>query len=165
MPGSTSGDQRARDHPAHVAAADFTIPYYVTFGQIVIRRGDAPLNGLAELKGKSVSTLKSSQMEQLLRQAGGIDVRSYEEEIDAYSDLKLKRIDATLMDFPIAVYYAQPDRDLQFTGQPVGRIEYGIALKKGLIPTCSPPSTGHSPPCSRTARCAASSTIGPCGAR
>lgn len=120
--------------PDHLAAADFTIPYYVTFGQIVIRRGDAPLNGIAELKGKSVGTLKSSQMELLLRQAGGIDVRSYEEEIDAYSDLKLKRIDATLMDFPIAVYYAQPDRDLQFTGQPVGRIEYGIALKKGAHP-------------------------------
>lgn len=119
---------------AHQAAADFSIPYYTTFGQIVIRRGDAPLETLADLKGKSVGTLKSSQMEYVLRQAGGIDVRSYDEEIDAYSDLKLKRIDATLMDFPIAVYYAQPDRELQFTGQPVGRIEYGIALKKGAHP-------------------------------
>ncbi len=118
----------------HQAAADFSIPYYTTFGQIVIRRGDAPLNTLADLKGKSVGTLKSSQMEYVLRQAGGIDVRTYDEEIDAYSDLKLKRIDATVMDFPIAVYYAQPDRALQFVGQPVGRIEYGIALKKGAHP-------------------------------
>jgi polar amino acid transport system substrate-binding protein len=38
------------------------------------------------------------------------------------------------MDFPIAVYYAQPDRELQFTGAPVGRIEYGIAVKKGSNP-------------------------------
>lgn len=115
----------------HQAAADFSIPYYITFGQIVIRRGDAPVQTLADLKGKSVGTLKSSQMEYVLRQAGGIDVRTYDEEIDAYSDLKLKRIDATVMDFPIAVYYAQPDRELQFVGQPVGRIEYGIALEKG----------------------------------
>ncbi|WP_454918584.1 ABC transporter substrate-binding protein/permease [Xanthobacter sediminis] len=119
---------------AHQAAADFSIPYYTTFGQIVIRRGDTPVDSLAGLKGKSVGTLKSSQMEYVLRQAGGIDVRSYEEEIDAYSDLKLKRIDATVMDFPIAVYYAQPDRELQFTGPPVGRIAYGIALKKGAHP-------------------------------
>lgn len=119
---------------AHQAAADFSIPYYTTFGQIVIRRGDMPVDGLADLKGKSVGTLKSSQMEYVLRQAGGIDVRSYDEEIDAYADLKLKRIDATVMDFPIAVYYAQPDRELQFTGPPIGRIAYGIALKKGAHP-------------------------------
>ena len=119
---------------AHRAGADFSIPYYTTFGQIVIRRGDDPVQTLSDLKGKSVGTLKSSQMEYVLRQAGGIDVRTYDEEIDAYSDLKLKRIDATVMDFPIAVYYAQPDRALQFTGQPVGRIEYGIALKKGAHP-------------------------------
>lgn len=119
---------------AHQAAADFSIPYYTTFGQIVIRRGEMPVDGLADLKGKSVGTLKSSQMEYVLKQAGGIDVRSYDEEIDAYSDLKLKRIDATVMDFPIAVYYAQPDRELQFTGPPIGRIAYGIALKKGAHP-------------------------------
>ncbi|MQT11136.1 ABC transporter permease subunit [Rhizobiales bacterium Sp-1] len=120
--------------PAHQAAADFTIPYYTTFGQIVIRRGDAPLQTVADLKGKSVGTLKSSQMEYILRAAGNIDVRTYDEEIDAYSDLKLKRIDATVMDFPIAVYYAQPDRELQFTGEPVGQIQYGIAVKKGAHP-------------------------------
>ncbi|MFG1466750.1 ABC transporter permease subunit, partial [Xanthobacter sp. DSM 24535] len=120
--------------PAHQAAADFSTPYYTTFGQIVIRRGDAPIDNLEGLKGKKVGTLKSSQMEYVLRNAGGIDLRTYDEEIDAYSDLKLKRIDATVMDFPIAVYYAQPDRELQFTGQPIGRIEYGIALKKGAHP-------------------------------
>ena len=120
--------------PEHQAAADFTIPYYVTYGQIVIRKGDPEVAGLEQLRGKSVGTLKSSQMERVLRAFGGIDVRSYEQEIDAYSDLKLKRIDATVMDFPIAVYYAQPDDALQFTGTPVGRIEYGIALKKGGDP-------------------------------
>lgn len=120
--------------PEHQAAADFTIPYYVTYGQIVIRKGDPEVPGLEQLRGKSVGTLKSSQMERVLRNFGGIDVRSYEEEIDAYSDLKLKRIDATVMDFPIAVYYAQPDDALQFTGSPVGRIEYGIAVKKGGDP-------------------------------
>ncbi|OYX70968.1 MAG: amino acid ABC transporter permease [Rhizobiales bacterium 32-66-11] len=120
--------------PDHQAVADFSAPYYTTFGQIVIRRGDAPIDNLEGLKGKRVGTLKSSQMEYVLRNAGGIDLRTYDQEIDAYSDLKLKRIDATVMDFPIAVYYAQPDRELQFTGQPIGRIEYGIALKKGAHP-------------------------------
>lgn len=120
--------------PAHLAGADFSIPYYTTFGQIVIRRGETPVDGLVELKGKKVGTLKSSQMEYVLRKVGGIDVRTYDEEIDAYSDLKLGRLDATVMDFPIAVYYALPDRELQFTGPMVGRIEYGIAMKKGADP-------------------------------
>jgi polar amino acid transport system substrate-binding protein len=119
---------------AHQAAADFSIPYYITFGQIVIRRGDPPIENLAALKGKRVGTLQASQMEYVLRAAGNIDVRVYDEEIDAYSDLKLGRIDATVMDFPIAVYYAKPDRALEFTGDPIGRIEYGIALKKGAHP-------------------------------
>jgi polar amino acid transport system substrate-binding protein len=118
---------------AHQAAVDFSIPYYTTFGQIVIRKGDPPLQTLADLKGKRVGTLKASQMEYVLRDAG-IDLRSYDEEIDAYSDLKLGRVDATLMDYPIAVYYARPDPALQFTGDPIGRIEYGIAVKKGSNP-------------------------------
>jgi len=120
--------------PQHQAVVDFTVPYYVTYGQIVIRRGDKPVNDLSDMKGQTVGTLGGSQMEYVLRHAEGLIVRDYDEEIDAYTDLRNGRIDATVMDYPIAVYYAKPDRALQFVGDPVGRIEYGIAMKKGAHP-------------------------------
>ncbi len=117
--------------PEHQAAVDFSLPYYVTYAQFAIRRGEPPIEDLAGAKGKTVGTLKASQAEMLLNQAGNITVRTYDQEINAYDDLRNGRIDAVLLDAPIAIYYAGPDRALQLVGRPVGRIEYGVAVKKG----------------------------------
>jgi polar amino acid transport system substrate-binding protein len=117
--------------PEHAAAVDFSLPYYVTYAQFAIRRGDPPIEDLAGARGKTVGTLKASQAEMLLNRAGGITVRTYDQEINAYDDLRNGRIDAVLLDAPIGVYYAGPDRALQLVGRPVGRIEYGVAVKKG----------------------------------
>lgn len=117
--------------PEHAAAVDFSLPYYVTYAQFAIRRGDPPIEDLAGAKGRTVGTLKASQAEMLLTRAGGITVRTYDQEINAYDDLRNGRIDAVLLDAPIGVYYAGPDRALQLVGRPVGRIEYGVAVRQG----------------------------------
>ncbi|MBN9524596.1 MAG: ABC transporter permease subunit [Alphaproteobacteria bacterium] len=117
--------------PERAAAVDFSVPYWITHAQFAIRRGDPPIDDLAAARGKTVGTLKASQAEMLLTRAGGITVRTYDQEINAYDDLRNGRIDAVLLDAPIGVYYAGPDRALQLVGRPVGRIEYGVAVKKG----------------------------------
>ncbi|OYX82810.1 MAG: hypothetical protein B7Y75_05980, partial [Azorhizobium sp. 35-67-5] len=43
-------------------SVNFSIPYYTTFGQIVIRRGDPAIAGLKGLKDKTVGTLKASRI-------------------------------------------------------------------------------------------------------
>ncbi|WP_428395999.1 ABC transporter substrate-binding protein/permease [Lichenicoccus sp.] len=116
--------------PEHAAAVDFSRPYYRTFEQIVVRRGTVGLDTLAALRGHVVGTLKASLADRMLQAEPGIAVRRYDEETDAYSDLALHRLDAVLLDWPIALYYAAPNARLALVGAPVGSLSYGLALRK-----------------------------------
>lgn len=117
--------------PEHRQVVDFSRPYYHTFEQIVVRRDQVGLDSLASLRGHVVGTLKASLADRILQNEPGISVRYYDEEINAYSDLAAHRLDATLLDWPIALYYAGSDPRLKFVGAPVGALSYGIALPKG----------------------------------
>lgn len=78
----------------------------VGYGQtlrLVVRKEAHDLNSLADLQGKVVGTLKFSLAHRLLEAHRGIDVRSYEGQINAYDDLANGRLDAVLMDHPIAL--------------------------------------------------------------
>ena len=116
--------------PEHQAAVDFSIPYYTTFEQLTVRAGD-PYRSLDDLRGRKVGTLKASLGERILQAAGDLVVVGYDEETDAYSDLANGRVDAVLLDYPIALYYAAPNQALRLVGEPIGRIRYGLALRKG----------------------------------
>lgn len=116
--------------PEHQVAVDFSIPYYTTFEQLTVRAGD-PYRSLDDLRGRKVGTLKASLGERILQAAGDLVVVGYDEETDAYSDLANGRVDAVLLDYPIALYYAAPNQALRLVGEPIGRIRYGIALRKG----------------------------------
>ena len=116
--------------PEHEQAVDFSIAYYTTFEQLAVRAGD-PYRALADLHGHKVGTLKASLGERILQAAGNLNVVSYDEETDAYSDLANGRVDAVLLDYPIALYYATPNPALRLVGEPIGRIRYGIAIRKG----------------------------------
>ncbi len=95
-----------------------------------MRAGD-PYRTLADLHGHKVGTLKASLGERILQSAGDLVVVGYDEETDAYSDLANGRVDAVLLDYPIALYYATPNAALRLVGEPIGRIRYGIAMRKG----------------------------------
>ncbi|HKT12053.1 MAG TPA: ABC transporter substrate-binding protein/permease [Terriglobia bacterium] len=109
---------------------NFTIPYYATTEQLSVRKTDHSIHSLADLKGKIVGTLKFSLAERVLERQRGIHVRTYDGQINAYEDLANGRLDAVLMDWPIALYYSKPDPKLKFTGGPISHIEYGIGVRK-----------------------------------
>jgi polar amino acid transport system substrate-binding protein len=109
---------------------NFSIPYYACGEQLSVRVGENSINSLADLKGKVVGTLKASLAQRILEREGGIEVRSYENQNNAYDDLALGRLQAVLMDWPIAVYYSKPNPKLKFVGPSVERMEYGIAVRK-----------------------------------
>jgi len=117
--------------PEHRAVVDFSTPYYRTFEQIVVRRDQAGLDSLALLRGHVVGTLKASLADRILSQDPQIRVRYYDEETNAYADLANGRLDAVLLDAPIALYYAKPDPRLKLVGAAVGELTYGIAIPKG----------------------------------
>jgi hypothetical protein len=54
----------------------------------------------------------------------------YDGVVEPYRDLVLGRVDAVLLDLPIAIYYARPNQDLRFTGPPIARGYYAIAFRK-----------------------------------
>jgi polar amino acid transport system substrate-binding protein len=109
---------------------DFSLPYYVTTLQISVRVEENSINSLADLKGKTVGTLKYSLAQRVLEGAGGIRLRTYDGLINAYQDLGFGRLDAVFNDYPIAIYYSKPNPKLKFTGPPVERVLYAIGLRK-----------------------------------
>jgi polar amino acid transport system permease protein/polar amino acid transport system substrate-binding protein len=107
----------------------FTVPYYATSEQLSVRTSESSIHGLSDLNGRIVGTLKFSLAQRLLEKEVGIEIRSYEGQINAYEDLANGRLDAVLMDWPIAMYYSRPNPALKFTGPPIGHLEYGIGVR------------------------------------
>ena len=111
----------------------FSIPYYITFEQLVVRKDDNHIKNLKTLKGKAVGTLSSSLAETILKELEGVEIRTYESEYNSFTDLKLGRIDAVLIDAPVAIQYAKPDPELKFVGPEIKQLSYGIAIKLNNI--------------------------------
>jgi polar amino acid transport system substrate-binding protein len=116
--------------PEHQQRIAMSRPYYVYSQQIVTRRDNEGLTSLVELKGKPVGVLSSSVAQRLAEKAGGIDLRIYPGNVESFRDLKAHRIDAVVLDLPIAIYYAKPDLDLKLSGAPFARGYYAVGIKK-----------------------------------
>jgi polar amino acid transport system substrate-binding protein len=109
---------------------NFSLPYYATGEQLSVRLEENSINSLVDLKGKTAGTLKYSLAQRVLERHGGIKVRTYDGQINAYQDLANGRLDAVLMDWPIAVYYSKTNPRLKFTGPVFELMQYGICLRK-----------------------------------
>ncbi|MDX9789838.1 MAG: ABC transporter substrate-binding protein/permease [Candidatus Kapabacteria bacterium] len=107
----------------------FSEPYYITFARIVTLKNKPDFNSLSDLRSLKAGCLKNSLAERLLSSEPSVKTMSYEGEVNAFEDLKNGRLDAVLVDEPIAIYYASWNPEMKMTGQPVGKIYYGIALR------------------------------------
>lgn len=117
--------------PEHEQGVLFSRPYYMTTERITVRRDQQGLDTLAALHGHVVGTLKDTTAERMLQADPSIRIRAYEEETNAYTDLKNGRLDAVLLDGTIALYYGSPDPDLKLVGEPIGQVAYGVAFAQG----------------------------------
>lgn len=117
--------------PARSRKILFSQPYYVYTEQLVVRKDEAGIKDAKHLKGKKVGTLSGTTAQNILETLGGVDVKIYSGQVEPYEDLALGRLDAVLLDLPIAAYYAKPNPKLKYAGPPVGEGFYGIAMRKG----------------------------------
>lgn len=117
--------------PDRAQEIDFSIPYYVGYEQLVVRKDTYDINALEDCKGRVVATMKATLAERILETYPDIQIRSYDGQYEPYEDLIIKRNDAVLMDHPIALYYAYHRKELKFVGPPIGRMLYGVGLRKG----------------------------------
>jgi polar amino acid transport system substrate-binding protein len=60
---------------------------------------------------------------------GGTDLRIYPGNVESLRDLKTGRIEAVLLDLPIALYYAKPDPALKFSGESFAPGYYGVGVR------------------------------------
>ena len=110
----------------------FTRPYYRYAQALVVRQHEARFADLDGLKrvGGVVGTLDETAALRLLDRLG-VQRRIYEGQVEPYNELASGRIDAVLLDVPIAEYYARPNPRLRFLGAPFDPGVYAIALKPG----------------------------------
>jgi polar amino acid transport system substrate-binding protein len=109
----------------------FSKPYYLYRQQLVVRGDEerfATMRGCRATPGVTVGTMEATAAERLL-DGWGVRKESYPSPLEAYQDLALGRADAVLLDWPMAEYYARPDRRLKFAGRPFARGYYAIAFR------------------------------------
>lgn len=109
----------------------FSRPYYIYTEQLVVRKDEEAIQSVDDLKGKKVGTLSGTVAQDILMKMGDVDVKIYAGQVEPYEDLAIGRLDAVLLDLPIAAYYAKPNPKLKYAGQPVGEGSYAIAIRKG----------------------------------
>ncbi len=108
----------------------FSKPYYLTYQRLTVRAGNTTITKLEHTQGKRVGTLAGTLAQRILNeQSFPLETVTYNEEVHLFNDLMLGRIDAVLMDEPVTLYYAKPNPELKMVGAPIGRMEYGIALR------------------------------------
>jgi polar amino acid transport system substrate-binding protein len=118
--------------PERKQVVRFSRPYYVYRQQLVVRVGEdrfKTLKGCRELPGGGViGTMEATAAERLLDDLN-IKKKSYLSPTEAYQDLALGRIDAVLIDYPMAVAYAARNDRLKFAGRPTAKGYYAIAFR------------------------------------
>ncbi len=108
----------------------FSWPYYLTQEVLAVSRRNTDIRSLEDTRDHKVGTLGASLAERILRQQNfPLNILTYNEEVHLYSDLALGRLDAVLLDEPIALYYAKPNPELKLVGQKVGKMEYGVVTR------------------------------------
>lgn len=107
----------------------FSEPYFVYSQQITVHKDTQDINSLEDLKGKKVATLSGSAAEDILRSVPEIQVRAISEIIYCYEDLESGKVDAVLLDTPIAAAYGATNPKLKNVGTTFAQGNYVIAFR------------------------------------
>ena len=84
----------------------FSSPYYYSTLSMTIRLDETRIRASEDLPTHTVGTLKASLAERYLQELGVTEIKTYDNQAHPYIDLVLGRLDAVVMDTPIALYYA-----------------------------------------------------------
>src|SRR5499426_4225654 len=108
---------------------NFSNPYFYSTITLTRRIDDDRVQRAEDIRGLKVGVLKVTFAEKYVQSLGNVTIRSYDGQVQPYIDLALDRLDAVVMDTPIALYYA--------TGPHVKNIElsaaqmtFGIGIRK-----------------------------------
>ncbi|MDZ4780855.1 MAG: ABC transporter substrate-binding protein/permease [Planctomycetia bacterium] len=107
----------------------FSRPYFIFAQQLTVRKDEEAIRTLDDCLRRPVGTLSGSAAAELLETAGARDVTGYDDNVGPYLDLDLGRVDAVLLDAPIAVYYASTNPRLKLVEPTFAPGEYAIGMR------------------------------------
>jgi polar amino acid transport system substrate-binding protein len=117
------------DTPERSRIVLFSEPYYVYSQQLTVQRRTNGVRTLADLHGKRVGTLSGTAAEDILRRTAGVTAVVSPEIIYSYRDLENGKLDAVLLDKPIAVAYGASNPKLKNVGDSFSEGRYIIAFR------------------------------------
>ena len=112
---------------------NFSDVYYQLPDVIVVRKDETAIKTQADLKGKTVGVQLGSASEQLADQMQDLlkEIKRYNYNPEAFTDLKFKRIDAVLVGYAYAVNQIKTDPAYKVVGEPLSQAEIVMVLPKG----------------------------------
>lgn len=112
---------------------NFSDVYYELPDVIVVRKDDTAINGKADLKDKVVGVQVGSGSEQLADSMKDHfkEIKRYNYNPEAFTDLKFKRIDAVLVGYAYVVKQMKTDPSYKIVGEPLAQAEIVVVLPKG----------------------------------
>src|SRR5262249_50170224 len=108
---------------------NFSNPYFYSTLTITRRIDDDRVQRAEDLRGLRVGVLKVTFAERFVESLGKVSIRSYDGQVQPYIDLALGRLDAVVMDTPIAIYYATGPH-VKNIEVPAARMSFGVGLRK-----------------------------------
>jgi len=107
----------------------FSNPYFYSTLTITTRADDFRVHRADDLRGLTVGVLRVTFAERFVESLGNVTIRSYDGQVQQFIDLALGRLDAVVMDTPVALYYATGPqvRNIEI---PAARMAFGIGIRK-----------------------------------
>jgi polar amino acid transport system substrate-binding protein len=118
--------------PERAEKINFSNPYFHSTLTITRRIDDDRVQRPEDLRGLTVGVLKVTFAETYVQSLGNVRVRSYDSQVQSFIDLGLHRLDAVVIDTPIAVYYAVGP-DVKNIEIPSARMTFGIGIRKNDV--------------------------------
>ena len=108
---------------------NFSNPYFYSTLTLTRRLDDNRIQRVEDLRGRRVGVLKVTFAERYVQSLGNVTIRSYDGQVQPFIDLALDRLDAVVMDTPIALYYASGPQ-VKNIELPSARMTFGIGIRK-----------------------------------
>jgi polar amino acid transport system substrate-binding protein len=112
------------------AKMQFTRPYYLFAQQLTVRADETKIDDLDDCRDQPIGTLSGSAADDLMKARLFSNIVTYDGQIEPYQDLRNRRVNAVLLDVPIAVYNTTGKSEFKSVGKLAGWGGYGIALRR-----------------------------------
>jgi glutamate transport system substrate-binding protein len=115
-----------------VEEIDFSDPYYIAQGRILVKEDNAEITGIDSLAGKRVCTALGSTYEATIKeQAPDARLRLVDTYSECFESLQNGSVDAISTDDVILTGMIIQDDTLKLVGEPLTQEPYGAGIKKG----------------------------------